>query len=129
MKKKLWPGKWDVTVGGHLKSGEFGMQALKRECMEELGLKVSNNEIEYIVSSTSRYNKNNYINNHYDECYIIHKNININAFHLQSNEVSQIRFFNKEEIINRINNNFDGLTEKTGSWHFFKKIIERYDKI
>ena len=29
--KKLWPAKWDVTVGGHVKSGEFGRQALIRE--------------------------------------------------------------------------------------------------
>ena len=29
-----------------------------------------------------------------------------------------------EEARLRIENNFDGLTEKTGSWHFLKKILE-----
>ena len=26
--KKLWPNLWDVTVGGHVDSGELGRQAL-----------------------------------------------------------------------------------------------------
>ena len=28
--KKLWPNRWDVTVGGHVQTGEFGRQALVR---------------------------------------------------------------------------------------------------
>ena len=55
--KKLWPNKWDVTVGGHVNSGEFGRQALIRECKEELGIDVDDNEIKYIVGTTSVYNK------------------------------------------------------------------------
>ena len=53
--KKLWPNKWDVTVGGHVESGEFGSQTIIRECKEELGIDVKENEIKYIVSSTSIY--------------------------------------------------------------------------
>ena len=32
----------------------------------------------------------------------------------------------KEELIERINNNYDGLTEKTGPWNFLKVILEKY---
>ena len=28
------------------------------------------------------------------------------------------------KLIERIDNNYDGLTEKTSSWHFLKKILE-----
>ena len=28
--KKMWPNLWDVTVGGHVLSGEFGREALIR---------------------------------------------------------------------------------------------------
>ena len=52
--KKLWPNKWDVTVGGHVRKGEFGRQALIRECHEELGIKVTDEEIKFIVSSISK---------------------------------------------------------------------------
>ena len=36
-KKRMWPNLWDVTVGGHVDSGEFGRQALIRETKEETG--------------------------------------------------------------------------------------------
>ena len=117
--KKLWPNKWDVTIGGHVNAGEFGRQALIRECREELGIEITDDEIKYIVSTTSVYNKNNYINNHYDECYIITKDINIEDLKLQKEEVSDAKFFPKEELLKRINNNYDGLTEKTVSWSIF----------
>ncbi len=122
--KKLWPGKWDVTVGGHVKSGEFGRQALIRECKEELGIDVDDSEIKYIVGTTSVYNKNGYINNHYDECYLITKDVDIKDLILQKEEVSDAKYFSKDEIIKRINNNYEGLTEKEVSWSIFKKIFE-----
>lgn len=122
--KKLWPNKWDVTIGGHVNAGEFGRQALIRECKEELGIEISDDDIKYIVSTTSVYNKNNYINNHYDECYLITKNINIEDLKLQSEEVADIKYFSKEDLLNRISNNYNELTEKNVSWGILKRILE-----
>ena len=122
--KKLWPNKWDVTVGGHVDEGEIGRQTIIRECREELGIDVKENEIKYLVSSTSVYEKNNYLNKHYDECYLILKDVDITKLKLQKEEVSDVQYFSKDELLERIENNFDGLTEKTGSWHFLKKILE-----
>ena len=121
--KKLWPNKWDITVGGHVNAGEFGRQALIRECKEELGIDISDNEIKFVVATTSVYNKNKYINNHYDECYLIIKDVDVNDLKLQE-EVSDARYFSKDELIKRIDNNYDGLTEKTVSWPILKKILE-----
>ncbi len=124
-KKKLWPNRWDVTVGGHVDAGEFGWQTIIRECKEELGIDVSENEVKYLISSTSVYNKNGYINNHYDECYLILKDVDVSKLKLQKEEVSEVKYFSKEELLTRINNDYDGLTEKTGSWHFLKKLLEK----
>ncbi len=64
------------------------------------------------------------IDNHYNECYIITKNIDISQIKLQKEEVSDIRWFTKDEILNRINNNYKGITGKTGPWNFLKKYYE-----
>lgn len=122
--KKLWPNKWDVTVGGHVEAGEFGRQALLRECKEELGIDLNDSDIRFLVSSTSVYNKDGYINNHYDECYLIFKDIDLTKLNLQEKEVADVRYFSKDEIIDRINNSYEGLTEKTVSWNICKKILE-----
>ena len=33
--KKTWPNMWDVTAGGNVLAGEFGFEAIIRECKEE----------------------------------------------------------------------------------------------
>lgn len=62
--KKLWPNMCDVTVGGHVDAGKFGRQALIREAKEELGIEINDDDIKYLIGSTS-------INEHYNE--IIYK--------------------------------------------------------
>lgn len=43
--KKIQPGKWDTSVGGHIMSGESLEDALKREIKEEVGLDVDIKEL------------------------------------------------------------------------------------
>ena len=47
--KKTWPNIWDVTAGGNVLAGEFGFQAIIRECKEELGIELNKNDITFIV--------------------------------------------------------------------------------
>ena len=117
---------WDVTVGGHVDRGEFGRQALIREVKEELGIQISDSDIKYLVGSTSINKQGDIINKHYNECYLITKNIDISNIVLQKEEVAEVKYFSKEELIKRIDNNYEGLTDKTGPWNFLKKILEEY---
>ena len=121
--KKAWPNMWDVTVGGHVDAGEFGRQALIREAKEELGLDITDDEIKYLVGSTSIDTAKG-INKHYNECYLILKDVDISEIKLQKEEVSEVRYFSKAEILERIDN-LDGLTTKTGPWTFLKKLLEK----
>ena len=125
-KKKLWPNMWDVTVGGHVIAGEFGRQALIRETREELGIEINDDDIKYLVGSTSINKQEDIINKHYNECYLITKHIDISDVKLQEEEISEIRYFSKDELLKRIANNYEGLTEKTGPWNFLRKILEIY---
>ena len=126
--KKLWANLWDITAGGHVLAGEFGETALIREMKEELGIEVEKNDIRYLVGSTSTNVKGNIINNHFNECYIVTKDIDITDVKLQVEEVSTVKWFTKQEILDRINNNFDGITDKTGPWNFLKKYYEVLEK-
>ena len=124
--KKLWPNMWDVTVGGHVDTGEFGRQALIREVKEELGIEIKDDDVKYLIGSTSINEQGDIINKHYNECYLITKNIDISDIKIQKEEVSEVRYFSKDELLKRISNNYEGLTDKTGPWNFLEKILERY---
>lgn len=124
--KKMWPNMWDVTAGGHVDSNEFGRQALIREVKEELGIDIKDDDIKYLIGSTSINKKENIIDKHYNECYLITKEIDIEEIDLQKEEVSEVKYFTKREILERINNNYEGLTEKTGPWNFLERILNNY---
>lgn len=127
-KKKLWPNMWDVTVGGHVDAGEFGRQSLIREVKEELGIDITDDDIKYLVGSSSINIKGDIINKHYNECYLITKDIDTSKIKPQEEEVSEVKYFSKEEVLSMIENNYSGLTEKTGPWNFLKRILNNYKK-
>ena len=125
--KKLWPNMWDMTMGGHVLTGEFGFEAGIREAKEELGIELQKNDLMFIGSVISTNIKGDIINNHFNEYYITIKYIDETKLELQEEEVSEVKWMDKEEIINRIKNNFEGITDKEGCWEYLLKYYEWRD--
>ena len=107
--KRLWPNLWDITAGWHVLTGEFGFQSIIREIKEEIGIDINKNDITFIGASTSQNIKNEIKNKHFNEYYIVNKDIDVSELVLQEEEVSDAKWFEKEDVINRINNNFEGI--------------------
>lgn len=126
--KKLWPNLWDITAGGHVLSGELGYEAVIRETKEEIGIDIKKEELEFIGVTTSETIKGDIINRHFNEYFIVHKNVDINDVILQEEEVQDIKWVSKEEIMKRINNNYEDLTEKFGCWNYLVKYFELIEK-
>lgn len=126
--KKLWPNLWDITAGGHVLSGELGYQAVIRETKEEIGINIKKEELEFIGTTTSETIKGDIINRHFNEYFIVHKDIDINDITLQEEEVQDIKWLEKEEVIRRIKNNYEDLTEKYGCWNYLMKYYEIIEK-
>ena len=122
--KKLWPNLWDITAGGHVLSGEFGYQTVIRETKEEIGIDINKNDLEFIGCSTSENISGDIINRHFNEYYIVHRDIDIKDIVLQEDEVQDIKWFDKEDVINRINDNYKDLTDKVGCWKYLLKYLE-----
>ena len=85
--------KWAIP-GGHVLTNEDGEQGLKRELYEELGLE--NICIKYI--ETIKFPYNNYIFN----IYLTEDEIDINRLVFQPEEVLQVKWYNKSEILELI---------------------------
>lgn len=126
-RKKLWPNLWDITAGGHVLSGELGYQSVIRETKEEVGIDLEKKDLEFIGATVSENVKGDIINRHFNEYFIAHSDINLDDIILQEEEVQDIRWFDKEEIIRRVNNNYEDLTDKIGCWNYLIKYFELID--
>jgi isopentenyl-diphosphate delta-isomerase len=46
--KPTWPDYLDISAAGHIDAGESPIEAAKRECLEEIGLEIDGNRLDYI---------------------------------------------------------------------------------
>lgn len=127
--KKMWPNMWDITAGGHVLAGEFGFQAIIREAKEELGLDLNKNDMTFIGPSISTNIKGDITNNHFNEYYIARKDIDETELKLQEEEVAEVKWIDKDEIIEKIKDNYNGITDKEGCWEYLIKYYEWLENI
>ena len=83
--------------GGHVLAGEDGLTGLKRELKEELNINSLN--IKHIDTVIYPYNR--YIFN----IYLIEDKIDIDGIEYDHNEVMDINWYSKEEILSKIKEN------------------------
>jgi MutT/NUDIX family protein len=106
-------GEKYATTGGHVLSGETPKTAIIRETKEELGLDVSNENIIYIGDLLFGIP--------FGEIYYLKKDLDIAKLKLQQEEVEQVEYLTKAEILKLIE------TEKMVKSHglMFKKMLDK----
>ncbi len=122
--KKIWPSKWDMTAGGHVLAGEFGFEAVIREPQEEIGVNIQKNDLTFLGCTISN-DKNN---KHFNEFYIVNTELDETKLKLCLEEVEEVKWVEKEEIIAKIRNNYEGLTGKIDCWNYLLKYYEWKNK-
>ena len=87
--KRLWPGRWDVSVGGGVDAGETSAQAAEREFREELGIALN------LPSSRPALTVN--FDQGFDDFFVLERDIPLRSLTLQADEVAQVRWATVEE--------------------------------
>lgn len=88
--KHVWPGRWDVSIGGGVDAGETSRQAAEREFREELGYPLDLTGVRPTV--TVNFGAG------FDDFFITIKDIPLEELTLQAEEVSQVRWVTLEEL-------------------------------
>ena len=104
--KKDEPNKWDLSSAGHIEFNEIPINAAIRETHEELGIIINENDLVLIDTYLNKVKLSNdiYIN-HFTYLYIVKKDIDISKIKILEKEVEEIKFINKEEYNDLLNNN------------------------
>ena len=108
------------TTGGHVTSGETPISCIIRELEEELGIQTKKEELKLIA--THFFNDKHCIFN----IYLLDKDIDINNIILQEEEVEQVMWLTKNEIITLIE---DNKFKKTHAKLFQKYIMNKPIKV
>lgn len=82
LRKERYPGCWDVSAGGFVRSGEEPAQAVLREAREELGLVLSPAELRYELTEPFSFVL--------DDFYSARRELAPSSLRLQEEELSQV---------------------------------------
>lgn len=82
--KTVWPGRWDVSVGGGVDTGETSRQAAEREFREELGYPLDLGGLRQSVTVN--------FDGGFDDFFILQKDLDLSALTLQREEVAEVRW-------------------------------------
>lgn len=82
------------TTGGHPKHGESSIEGIISEVKEEIGIDISKEEIKLIKTIKTE--------DDFFDIYYVKKDIDLNDIKLQEEEVSEVIFMNKQEILKLI---------------------------
>ena len=100
--KRIQPGKWDASVGGHLGAGEDYLTGARRELAEELGMPETT-ELEQLFDVEIR-------NEIESEDARVYKAVSDGPFDFQKEEIDEVRFFELELFRDECNRMRDDFT-------------------
>jgi O-acetyl-ADP-ribose deacetylase len=102
LEKENWPGYWDVSAAGHVSAGETAAEAAVRETFEELGLRVTPNQLRRIGVSREQnvLRDGTYLDNEEHEIFIVEREVDLSMLTLQPGEVDEVQLVELDALAN-----------------------------
>jgi len=113
---------WDHPVGGHVPFNENYLETAIRESQEELGLKVSKEEL--IEIEKEKTSSTRIINNRFAKVFLLKKDIPLREIKLDKGEIIKVKYFGKIELLELLKHPelIGGSAQKIIEKHFIKKL-------
>lgn len=89
--KTAWTDLWDVSIGGGVDAGETSRQGAQREVREELGYDLDLTGVRPAVTVN--------FEGGFDDFFVVERELAPEELHLQSEEVSAVRWATLEEVL------------------------------
>lgn len=108
--KDSYPGCYDISSAGHIPAGSDFVESAVRELNEELGIKVSENDLEErgmrMIHYDDIFHGQRFIDNQITKVFRIKMNdLNIETLNLQKEEVESVMWMDLDECEKNVENN------------------------
>lgn len=101
--KKTFPSLWDVSVAGHVSAGESIADAAIREVEEEIGLKITTNDLQFVeVFQSTNYHPNGIIDAEFNHCFIVELKTSLQNLSKQDEEIDELKLININNLESKI---------------------------
>ncbi len=106
MEKESFPGLYDTSSAGHIPAGDEPLESALRELAEELGVQAAPEQLEKAGTFRIQYEKefhgHLFRDNEFTTVYVLTAPVEIKDMVLQESEVSEVRWFDLDEVWNEI---------------------------
>lgn len=121
--KDTFPLLWDVSVAGHIGAGEEIAHAAVREVEEEIGLTISEVDLNPIGAFKSVHNhKENFIDAEFHHTFLCELKVPISSLVIQESEVENLRLLPLLDFKAKVDSNMlEGFVPNTSM--YYKEVI------
>ena len=94
LRKENNPGLWDVSAAGHVSAGESAVDAAVRETFEELALRITANDLQFVTTlrESCVLNDNTYYDNEFHDLFLVRRDVDITSLKLDPEEVAEVKW-------------------------------------
>ncbi len=123
--KALYPLLWDVSVAGHVYAGESVAQGGIREVHEEIGLSITEKDLQKIgVFECFQSYPNGIIDNEFHHTYIVVLNVPLDALTPQPEEVEALKLVSISEFKDLLDNSDTNGHFVASNRDYYLKVLE-----
>lgn len=128
--KDSHPNMLDISSAGHLSSGDNSIDGALRELKEELNIELKPEDLQFIKTlKRSSKDTETFINNEFDDLYIVRADIKIEDMKYQEEEISEIMYVPYKQFKKMVNEHQHDLLRHDDEFKIlFDLFDEKFDK-
>ncbi len=117
-RKQTDPGKWDISVAGHVSAGQTVLEAALRETEEELGLILYPEELELVFIAPREYldTEHQFYDREFHHTFLCRRDVELSTLRLQPGEVIDVTWQSLDEFYHRVEGDDRGLVGRPGEY-------------
>ncbi|MFH1193256.1 MAG: NUDIX domain-containing protein [Candidatus Jorgensenbacteria bacterium] len=94
----LFQNLWDISLAGHVRTGERSADAVRRELKEELGITTEERELQFVATLPSQLKDGALCDNQFSDVYLLRRDVDLEELKKQKEEVAEIALMPLQEL-------------------------------